>query len=215
MNQYPRTTLLLLAITLRLIFFLLTIDHPEKYVQVDSNEYLRLANNLRVNHTFSTSENAPFIPDLRRTPVYSVFLGIFPGLNIDNFIFAIIAQILISIIQPIVMFNSFRLIVKERTAFWACILFIFCISSMVYPFLLLTETLFFISTNSYYSILSICLLQSKILLVYRFDAGIAQDKLPALQIISCAPGNNDKCKSQPQLQYPFENYFSISTCSGI
>jgi 4-amino-4-deoxy-L-arabinose transferase-like glycosyltransferase len=53
-----------------------TWPHPDRFVSsTDSFEYLSIADNLLAGHGFSQSSSAPYVADLRRTPLFPVMLA--------------------------------------------------------------------------------------------------------------------------------------------
>lgn len=140
--------IVLLGFALRLIVFTFFIKEPEKHFLPggqlgDAFWYDRIAVNLMNGNGFSAALTEPYLPDSIRTPIYPVFLTIIYCLFGHKIYFAILAQIFISLITAILVFNLSKLIWRSTTAGIASMsLFIVDPDTLFISNYLLTETLF-------------------------------------------------------------------------
>lgn len=96
----------LFALLVRMIWFAISLalgDGP--FLLYDSDHYLRLADNLVQHGVFSRSAQAPFFPDIARTPFYPLFLALFSGSNFNVNLIAGV-QSLLGAFVPVFIFAS-------------------------------------------------------------------------------------------------------------
>lgn len=143
MEYKKAITVLAAALFLRLVlYFIASADQERFFYQPDSNEYDILAVNLVENHSFSQSAEPPFLPDIKRTPVFPLFLssiyffsGYVPAVSV-------FFNLIISSCTCVIVFKIGRIVYNARAAFCAGLLLAIDFLSITYSNLLLTETLF-------------------------------------------------------------------------
>ncbi len=117
--------------------------HPDRLMtEDDSAEYVRLAHNLAAGHGFSQAAAPPFVPDVRRTPVYpSVLAAVFslPGGGTRA---AGLAGVVIAALTVLATFRFAAGLAGETVAWWAALLLALDLTSASYATQLLTEPLF-------------------------------------------------------------------------
>ena len=84
-----------LLILLRLVLFFLFLSTEGEFLEADSGYYLRLAEILREHHVFSDSVQAPFHPQIFRTPGYPAFLALLSMLGMQSPYWTVLWQELI------------------------------------------------------------------------------------------------------------------------
>jgi 4-amino-4-deoxy-L-arabinose transferase-like glycosyltransferase len=114
----------------------------ERILWDDARGYHRLAVNLVEHNIFSQKEDAPYVPEIGRTPVYPTFLAITYSIFGVKPCFAIIFQLVISSLTCIFVYKIGKTLFSEKIALLASILVAFEYAGILYSNLLLTETLF-------------------------------------------------------------------------
>lgn len=108
----------------------------------DSDEYQQLAINLRDHGIFSRAPNAPFEPEIIRTPAYPLFIsGLYRIFGTHPLVVAL-AQIALSAITALTVFGIGSLLFSRQTGLLAILFFSADPVSIYYSQVLLTETLF-------------------------------------------------------------------------
>ena len=131
-----------LALAVRALLFVLVLPHPERWIRADSGDYLRLGANLAAGAGFSKAEAPPFGPETARTPVYPLFLA---GLRIlfgPSLVPVALAQILISAAACGLTYLLGLRLFSAAAARLGALLQVFCLGSILYSDLIMTETLF-------------------------------------------------------------------------
>jgi len=125
----------------------------------DSPEYVRLAANLAQGRAFSQDSMPPYRPDLLRTPVYPLFIGLPMAVFGSSLIWPVLLQLLLSLA---VIWLTRKLALEAGlgpvASMLACLLVALSPNLVFYSIKLTTETLF------------VCLLLAALLLVNRFYA---------------------------------------------
>ncbi len=115
---------------------------PGRFMDLpDSTEYVTLASNLLDGRGFSQSTRPPFAPDLRRTPVYPVTLAAVFGVAGRSPRAGVLVNLAFWCVTLAVVALGLRRW-GTRAAVWACAWLAVDITSLVYHYLVLTETLF-------------------------------------------------------------------------
>ncbi len=134
---------LVLAAVLRLVLFAYAWPHPERFLyQPDSAEYMTLAQNLIAGRGFSQSLSAPFVPDLRRTPLYPALLALISFSTNDRHVAAILFNILLGVLTVALVYALAQKWAGTTTALAAAMLLATDLTGITYNNLLLTETTF-------------------------------------------------------------------------
>jgi 4-amino-4-deoxy-L-arabinose transferase-like glycosyltransferase len=120
--------------------FLLTGTHV--IMQGDTSSYIEPGQNLIHHHAYSQTRGSELVPELDRTPGYPLFL-ILTGAVSGNTLYAVFAQILISLLSLVLVFRIGAKVFPERDAGVAAA-WLFAIEpiSVLYTVRLMPETLF-------------------------------------------------------------------------
>ncbi len=110
----------------------------------DSAHYLTLSENLSTHNVFSRALQAPFYPDLARTPGYPVFLLFLQSIGIPLIAVACIQSLLAAIV-PVLMFDLLRTrLHRARGALIAVSLLFIDLSVLLFAPYILTDGLFYV-----------------------------------------------------------------------
>lgn len=91
-----------IAFLLRLIIFGIIVMMPKQSLQIDSQSYLRPAQNMLTHGVFSQDTTPPYTPDALRTPGYPAFLALFMLLfGTEPYIGIVAAQVVIGALTSI------------------------------------------------------------------------------------------------------------------
>lgn len=134
--------LLLLALAPRLAVTVPTLMQPQLAVTGDSTQYLELADSLRCDRRFYSSEGGVPAPDMFRTPGYPVFLaflGLLPG-SVPAL--AALLQCFIGVLTVALAWRWFSELSPGRGAVLGALLLAADMSYVLHTPLVLTETLF-------------------------------------------------------------------------
>lgn len=88
----------------------------------DTPDYLRLAHNLLESGDFSLSDGPPFVPSIRRPPLYPLFLALTHGIHDWSPTTIAGVQCIIGALTGICIYELAILVVPKRRAFWLAIL---------------------------------------------------------------------------------------------
>lgn len=97
--------LFIAALILRVIWFLSVEFNEGSWFVHDSQQFMLLAENLLDHGVFSRSTEAPFFPDIARTPGYPVFLWFFELLDLSPSFIATF-QLVLSACIPVLLFKT-------------------------------------------------------------------------------------------------------------
>jgi len=131
-----------LALLVRLLLFGRAASDTGNYFLPDSREYHKIAVNLVQGNGFSLALQAPFTPDLRRTPLYPSFMALIYGLLGMCPEAVILFQCVLGAALAAGVYVVGCRWMNEKAAFAAGILMSIDPVSVCYANLLLTETLF-------------------------------------------------------------------------
>jgi 4-amino-4-deoxy-L-arabinose transferase-like glycosyltransferase len=138
MNRLNRRTLISLAfialIVVRFLLILNAIKYPIRWLTVDSNQYIELAQGLLDTGRYQSIENPDL--DLFRTPGYPAFLAILFGITGDSLSAVVIAQFILSLSCAWILYilgtsiagssvgtmAAFLLLLSPNTLFWSATL---------------------------------------------------------------------------------------------
>lgn len=136
---------LALALTagLRLVVVAIVADHPERYANFDGAGYDQLGWNLVQHGEFSQAEEAPFVPDNYRTPLYPAYIALHYWLLGHQPVSVLISQALIlEVTSCLVLFLIGKRLFGYSVGVAAAILFALSPISIDYAGLLWSDTLF-------------------------------------------------------------------------
>ena len=134
-----------IAFILRLMLFIyITPNAPIKYyANPDAYNYENIALNLVNHRVFSDELQPPYTPDVRRTPMYPMFLAGVYALSGSSKMLAVLCQLLIgSLTVGLTYLFARALLVSYQDALFAALLLAFDPLSIMYTNMLVTETLF-------------------------------------------------------------------------
>jgi len=134
----------LIAVLSKLTLALLIFSYSPSGVfeSTDSFEYQQLAINLGDHGIFSRATNAPFEPEILRSPAYPLFLsGLYRVFGTHPLV-VVLAQIALSAITGLAVFGIGSLLFSRQTGLLAALFFSADPVSIYYSQVLLTETLF-------------------------------------------------------------------------
>jgi hypothetical protein len=110
----------------------------------DSAHYLALSENLSTHNVFSRALQAPFYPDLARTPGYPVFLLVLQSIGVPLIAVACIQSLLAAIV-PVLMFDVLRArLHSARVVSIAVSLLFIDLSVLLFAPYILTDGLFYV-----------------------------------------------------------------------
>jgi hypothetical protein len=127
-----------------MLFVYITPYAPIKYyVNPDAYNYENIARNL-VNHgVFSNELQAPYTPDVRRTPLYPVFLAGVYALSESSKTVAVLCQLLLgSLAAGLIYLFSRALLFSHQKALFAGLILALDPLTIMHANMLITETLF-------------------------------------------------------------------------
>lgn len=107
----------------------------------DSYRYALLAENLLEHKKFTSSEIAPYSPEIARSPGYSFFLVPFKFI-FDSFVPVIFAQIILIITSALLIYKMGSTLFSEKIGIIAALLFSFSPAILFYTFTILSDILF-------------------------------------------------------------------------
>ena len=131
-----------ILVLLRLGLFLFFVVSKGEYYSPDTGLYVELADNLMKNQVFSLSPNAPFAPEIFRTPGYPAFLAFLKLLGMESPYWAVFFQ---EIIYAGCVWLFYRLgttVFGSRIAKIGTVFLLLEPGGFTYPKQLLSETLF-------------------------------------------------------------------------
>jgi 4-amino-4-deoxy-L-arabinose transferase-like glycosyltransferase len=131
-----------LLILFRIILFFLFIAFDGEYLEEDSGYYLWLANNLIENHVFSQSAEAPFAPQIFRTPGYPAFLAMIDMLGMKSLYWVVFWQELLYGLYMAVFYYCGKPLFGERIIKIGLLFLLLEPGGLSTPKMILSETLF-------------------------------------------------------------------------
>ena len=132
-----------LAVATHLATLLRGWSDPQRFLSLpDSREYLAIAANLRAGHGFSQAMQAPYAPDLLRTPVYPALLALISGPSGPDVRWAAVANSVIGLLTYLAACLWVRRYLGPWPAIAAGLLLATDLTSLTYHHLVLTETAF-------------------------------------------------------------------------
>lgn len=133
----------LVALTIRLALAMPMVGHLDRfYVSPDSFEYDKIAQNIVQGDGYSESSSPPFIPDLRRTPVYPYFLAALYRVSGHKPALAIGVNAVLGALTSVLVFLLGRRIIDHNAGLLAGLIIATDPTSVAYNLMLLTEPLF-------------------------------------------------------------------------
>lgn len=130
-----------LALLIRFLLLALVWNHPEHCVANDTESYTSIAVNLLQGHGFSSCLQAPYWPDIRRTPVYPLFLSSIMAFWGQNWIAIAIAQVLLDVLTCFLVTRFTSNTFGKRAGLWAGFFYATSVSSAAFSVKVLSETL--------------------------------------------------------------------------
>jgi 4-amino-4-deoxy-L-arabinose transferase-like glycosyltransferase len=137
----------LIALSLRMILFITAGSWQDQVLKEniftpDAHEYHQAALNYNQYNIFSTSEKPPYVPEIRRTPLYPLFLSLIYAAFGARPHIALMIQIIIGSLTCIIVYKLGKIIFNENVALIAGLLCAFEYSTILYNNIPITETLF-------------------------------------------------------------------------
>ena len=133
----------LFALLIRLIFFGLMMNNPDRFTTTDSKvTYIPIALNLLELHEFSADTMPPYEPDAYRTPGYPLFLAFCFGVFGKSLHFAVLLQILLSVVCILLVYLLGYELFDRKTGLIAALFLAIDPGSISYSLFVLSETLF-------------------------------------------------------------------------
>jgi len=135
--------IVLLGLVLRLIFCWPIFNDEYKAVQHDTSSYTNIANNLLNGNGYSNCAEAPYYKDVKRPPVYPVFLMGLYKITSVCFINVVLAQILLDLASLLLIFFIAKHIFEnQQIAYLSSTLYALSSHAITYCGSAITETLF-------------------------------------------------------------------------
>ena len=107
----------------------------------DTVDYLKLSENLVTHQTYSLQDDSPFVPTIRRAPLYPFFIAASTfGTNNENLI--VCSQIIISLLSVCLFYFLAANITNQLTAFGGTVYYALYPARILSVNTILTETLF-------------------------------------------------------------------------
>jgi 4-amino-4-deoxy-L-arabinose transferase-like glycosyltransferase len=134
--------IILIALLLRGVLFVVVSTHPERLYHRDTGSYVRPALNLLAGRGFSQQETPPFAPDVRRTPVYPLFVALLYGVFGQHSLLVAGGQVLLSALTAGLAGLLGARLLPQQEAHLGGLLLALSLGAIVYSLYILTETLF-------------------------------------------------------------------------
>ena len=131
-----------LLVVLRCSLLVYFIISGGKYLYPDTPMYLELATNLIENQVFSMSREAPFIPEVFRTPGYPVFLALISELGMESLYWVVFWQELVYALAVFIFYHYGKSLFDRNLLRAGVVFLLLEPGGLAYPKLLLSETLF-------------------------------------------------------------------------
>ena len=141
-----------LLILIRIFLFIYFIAVDGAYIHLDSDMYIDLAENLVTKNIFQLTSpisdfevqsiDAPYGPQIFRTPGYPVFLAIFKLLGLKGFFWVLLCQELIYDFAIFLFYKYGSQLFNENLTQASVIFLLLDPAGIAYPKLILSETLF-------------------------------------------------------------------------
>jgi 4-amino-4-deoxy-L-arabinose transferase-like glycosyltransferase len=143
LQAHPWPALVLVALAFRVALTLPALGHVERfYVVPDSYEYDRLAVNLVQGHGFSQASSPPYLPDVRRTPVYPFMLAAIYAVVGHQPVAAVAANVLLGVLACVLTAALGSRAFGPGVGLLAGLFLAVDLTSAAYSLTLLTEPLF-------------------------------------------------------------------------
>lgn len=135
--------ILIFSLTVKLTIFIKVYPiAPSHILTNDFLSYEPPARALIKTGRFTVNPDEPHMPETKRTPGYPVFIAAIYSIFGEDYLFIVIAQILISIGTILITYLVARTLRDPQTALLSALLLSMCVVSIEYSQLLQTETLF-------------------------------------------------------------------------
>jgi 4-amino-4-deoxy-L-arabinose transferase-like glycosyltransferase len=134
--------LLVLAALMHSIMLSAVVQHPERAIRRDSEDYIQVARNYLAGHGFSLQVTPPYFPSAIRTPVFPLFIALVYQLFGINNLPLVLAQVLISLLIVGLTYWLGLLLFSETEAWIGALLFTLSSAPAVYAVFIMSETLF-------------------------------------------------------------------------
>lgn len=139
--QFSPLVLFSIALGLRLLWWSISLAIGKyDFVTIDSEQYLRAAQNMLNGHGFSLANEAPYLPDMFRTPGYPVFLLPFVAMKWAPSVIALI-QTMMGAALPVLVFRTAQRLGWASAALGAWLVVVDASSVIFFP-LVLSDGLF-------------------------------------------------------------------------
>jgi 4-amino-4-deoxy-L-arabinose transferase-like glycosyltransferase len=131
-----------IAVCVRLCLLIPAWQYPERLTAPDTESYAAIAANLLGGNGYSSCPEAPFRPDVYRTPVYPVFMAVVFGIGgLYDYRALVLAQILLDAFSAMLLFHTGRRLFGNRAAWQAGLFFAFALNAAALSVTALSETL--------------------------------------------------------------------------
>lgn len=143
LQAHPWPALVLVALACRVALALPALGHLERFYLVpDSYEYDRLAINLVQGHGFSQASSPPYVPDVRRTPVYPLMLAAIYTVVGHQPVAAVAANLLLGVLACVLTATLGSRAFGPGMGLLAGLFLAVDLTSAAYSLMLMTEPLF-------------------------------------------------------------------------
>jgi 4-amino-4-deoxy-L-arabinose transferase-like glycosyltransferase len=134
--------LLLLAALIHSIMLSAVIEHPERAIRRDSEDYIQIARNYLAGHGFSRQIEPPYFPSAVRTPVFPLVIAFIYQLFGINNLALVLAQVVMSLLTVGLTYWLGLLLFSEAEAWIGALLYALSSAQAVYAVFIMSETLF-------------------------------------------------------------------------
>jgi len=134
--------LMALALVVRLGFYSVAAEDPQRFLMPDSVGYLTLAAQAAQVYSLPPAEGSDITKSLNRTPLYPLFLRAVQEVTGGGLGCVVLTQVAVSLATVLLVWRLGTMLLGPGPALWAALLLALDPTSAVYANLLLTETLF-------------------------------------------------------------------------
>lgn len=142
-ETFFRVCMIAFLLRLMLLVYIAPNTPIKFYANPDAYNYERIALNLVINRVYSEELRPPYLPDVRRPPIYPAFLASIYAWSDFSRTVAVLFQILLgSLTVGLTYLFAESLLLSHRNALFAALILALDPLSIMYANMLMTETLF-------------------------------------------------------------------------